>query len=172
MTQPRHLHRRIAFAWLPKPWRLSTENLFGPRLWRDYLLHREKMAEGYCESGGPHELHWTLQPHEFWDYNVDTGTRHLVGFAMLCPLCHYIQHLDMAGGVVTIGDLVNHYATVNEITQEQAWEDLYEAREVWQLIKSQRRVALDLSWAEEARITFIEQQVSNPAAIYRPLYIC
>jgi hypothetical protein len=71
---------------------------------------------GVCGVGG------TLHCHEVWQYDDTNHTQTLDGFVALCPWCHHIKHLGLAGILASRGELdyerlIAHFMTVNQCTR-------------------------------------------------------
>jgi hypothetical protein len=92
-----------------------------------YYYHRC----GICDAPG------TLHCHEVWSYDDATLTQTLDGFIALCPWCHHIKHLGLAGilsgrGELDYERLIQHFLRVNGCTRAEFFRHRDEAFDQWE----------------------------------------
>jgi len=74
--------------------------------------------------------------HETWEYDDVGLIQKLIGFKLLCPMCHHVKHLGHAGSLVKAGkldynDVINHFCKVNKCSVEEFKNHKREAFELW-----------------------------------------
>ncbi len=88
-----------------------------------------KRAGNLCEVCGGKGWKHPVEAHELWAFNLEIKEQYLIRFVALCPMCHRLQHMGLAGihnkskllnGVA----LANHY---NRLTNSKInFDELYE----------------------------------------------
>jgi len=97
-----------------------------------------------CEICGGRGSKHPVECHEVWEYDEATGVQRLVRMIALCPACHEVKHIGLAG-LKGRGDIARaHLAAVNGWTAEVAAQYVDEAFAVWRA-RSGRAWALDVS---------------------------
>lgn len=117
------------------------------KLW-DLLRRATYEAAGNkCEICGGKGHKWPVECHEKWEYNEETLVQKLTGLIALCPACHEVKHIGLAGIRGRQEIALRHLAKVNAWTYPQALLHLKEAFEVWN-VRSSKIWTLDLSGLE------------------------
>jgi len=75
--------------------------------------------------------------HEIWEYDDQKHIQKLVGFILLCKMCHHVKHIGLAGilageGKLDYDDLIEHFCRVNGCTEEDFEEYRDKAFEIWE----------------------------------------
>jgi len=90
-----------------------------------------------------------LEAHEIWAYDISedgtNGVQRLIRLIALCPQCHACKHMGRSVTVLppqVLAGLVDHFVTVNGITQEQYLQASSEAMAEW----NERN---KLSWSQD-----------------------
>ncbi len=97
-----------------------------------------------CEVCGGRGSAHPVECHEIWEYDEDAGVQRLVGMIALCPACHEVKHIGLAG-LKGRGDIAGaHLAEVNGWSSEVAARYVEEALAVWRK-RSKRTWSLDVS---------------------------
>jgi hypothetical protein len=79
-----------------------------------------------------------------WEYDEDAGVQRLIRMIALCPVCHEVKHIGLAG-VRGRADLAReHLALVNSWSSEVAERYIQEAFATWRS-RSARSWSLDIS---------------------------
>ncbi len=84
-----------------------------------------------------------LHCHEVWEYDDEKRIQLLREFVALCPLCHHVKHIGLAGvlageGKLDFRDVVTHFMKVNGCTKadfesyHQKVFDIWEERSKYQ----------------------------------------
>jgi hypothetical protein len=112
---------------------------------RNDVYHK---ANYVCEiCGGVGSKH-PVECHEIWHYDDETHTQRLDGLIALCPSCHGVKHIGLAGMKGDIGEAVAHLARVNGWKMLEAEKYVSAALRIWKE-RSQHEWKLDLSWLEQ-----------------------
>lgn len=97
-----------------------------------------------CEVCGGHGSKHPVECHEVWEYDETAGVQRLVRMIALCPACHEVKHIGLAG-IKGRGDAAcAHLAAVNGWTAAGASRYVEEAFAVW-TARSDRAWSLDVS---------------------------
>ncbi len=115
----------------------------------DHLRKNCYRAAGYvCEVCGGKGPKWPVECHEIWDFNDETHTQTLTGLIALCPSCHEVKHIGLAGKRGRGEIARDHLAYNNTSTTEKAEAFIEGSFLVW-AERSEHEWALDISWVEE-----------------------
>jgi 5-methylcytosine-specific restriction endonuclease McrA len=114
----------------------------------DHLRKNCYRAAGYvCEICGGKGPKWPVECHEIWDFNDETRTQTLTGLIALCPSCHEVKHIGLAGKRGRGEIARDHLAQVNNWTTEKAEAFIEGSFLVW-AERSEFQWTLDISWVE------------------------
>lgn len=110
-------------------WQHNLRTLFTKQVWdeiRHKVYKRYNYKCGICGANG------MLHCHEVWSYDDKKHIQKLVGFIALCPQCHMIKHIGMAGVLASQGKLdmerlIQHFMKVNQCTREEFQQHYNEA---------------------------------------------
>jgi 5-methylcytosine-specific restriction endonuclease McrA len=110
-----------------------------------------RQANYVCEVCGGRGKKWPVECHEIWNYDSQKHIQKLVGLIGLCPSCHEVKHIGLAGirGRRSVAE--KHLASVNGWTQEQVERYIKWAFMIWKQ-RSKYEWTLDLSWLEQLGI--------------------
>ncbi len=111
-----------------------------------------KQANYVCEVCGGRGPKWPVECHEIWQYDDENHIQKLVGLIGLCPSCHEVKHIGLAGIRGRRANAKQHLAKVNGWTEEQVEKYIKWAFKIWK-DRSQYEWALDLSWLNQMGIT-------------------
>ncbi len=122
--------------WLLLPKALpSSTHYRNPRLWMgkenwDFIKKEVYKRSNYlCELCGGKGKRHPVEAHELWAFNLDTNEQILIRFVSLCPMCHRLQHMGLAGihernNILNGNTLAKHYY---ELTRTKiSFDELYE----------------------------------------------
>jgi len=91
-----------------------------------------KNAQYKCEiCGGIGKKH-PVECHEVWQYDNDTAIQKLVRLIALCPACHEVVHIGLAGVRGRTQQAISHMIKVNGITKQQAEQLIDQSWQLWQ----------------------------------------
>lgn len=104
-------------------------------------------AEYKCEiCGGVGRKH-PVECHEKWDFG--DGKIKLIGLIALCPSCHEVKHIGLAG-MKGRGDIaMRHFMKVNGVTAEVATRYIQEAFALYHKRSERTEWELDFSYLDE-----------------------
>jgi hypothetical protein len=110
-----------------------------------------KQANYVCEVCGGRGNKWPVECHEIWRYDDQNHIQKLVGLIGLCPSCHEVKHIGLAGirGRGSIAE--KHLAKVNRWVEKQVKRYIKWAFMIWKQ-RSECEWTLDLSWLEQLGI--------------------
>ena len=122
--------------WLLLPKALpSSTHYQNPRVWMGKetwdIIRKEvyKRSNYLCELCGGKGKRHPVEAHELWVFNLETKEQILIRFISLCPMCHRMQHIGLAGiheksNILKGKDLANHY---HKLTGTKiSFDELYE----------------------------------------------
>lgn len=118
------------------------------------MLRRTTAAQANyrCEICGGRGDRWAVECHERWEYDDARHVQKLLGLIALCPACHEVKHIGLAG-VKGRGEIaVKHLAKVNGWTIEQADAYVGECFDVWKK-RSEYNWDLDMSYLQKHNIS-------------------
>ncbi len=156
--QERLSHHNIDFNGDLLPVKLLTVELVPSTCWfsnvRDHLPKKTwdflrkstyKQANYRCEVCGGRGSRWAVECHEIWHYDDLNHIQTLAGLTALCPSCHQVKHIGLAG-LQGYGERAEaHLAKINGWTKEQTAAYLETVWNTWQE-RSCHDWSLDLSW--------------------------
>jgi hypothetical protein len=101
-------------------------------------------AGSCCEVCGGCGSKHPVECHEVWEYDETTGVQRLVRMVALCPACHEVKHMGLAG-IKGRGEIAAaHLAEVNGWTPQVTAVYIDQAFDVWKA-RSARTWSLDVS---------------------------
>jgi hypothetical protein len=141
---------RLTIELVPKTsWYNNMRKVIPQKAWDK--LRKSVYAEyghrcGICGAEG------RLECHEIWEYDDQNHTQTLRGFIALCPLCHRVKHIGLAGILALKGELdceqvVLHFMKVNECSRDVFEQHKKQAFEQWRL-RSQYQWVVNLGQYE------------------------
>ncbi len=107
-----------------------------------------KKAEYRCEICGGRGGRHPVECHEIWNYDDARLVQKLDGLIALCPDCHEVKHIGLAGVNGRADEAAAHLRRVNQWTEEKTEIYLDSVWETWEK-RSRHNWQLDLSWLEE-----------------------
>lgn len=117
------------------------------KTWDDLRHRTYRAANGVCEICGEVGPRWPVECHEIWDYDDATHVQKLLGLTALCPACHEVKHIGLAG-VRGRGEIAKaHLAEINGWTPEITDKYLRKVARTWKE-RSHHQWRLDLTFLE------------------------
>jgi 5-methylcytosine-specific restriction endonuclease McrA len=104
-------------------------------------------AKYLCEICGGHGPRHPVECHEIWMFDDEQKTQTLTGVTSICPRCHEVKHIGLAGKRGRGREARSQLAKVNGWSTEQAQDYINKSFEVWSE-RSQHDWTLDISWVE------------------------
>lgn len=115
-------------------WESSLYRLLPRRVWNN--IRKEIIRENgrKCQICG--ETEGVMNLHEIWNYDDTKHIQKLVGFILLCKMCHHVKHIGLAGILAGKGKLdyekvVEHFCKVNKCNRKEFKEHKSNAFEIW-----------------------------------------
>ena len=97
-----------------------------------------------CEICGGRGSHWPVECHEVFSYDDECRVQRLERLVALCPACHEVKHIGLAGVRGRRAEAVRHLARVNGWSNADAELYLEACFEQWHR-RSNHEWTLDLS---------------------------
>jgi hypothetical protein len=112
--------------------------------WDRIRKHVYRRSGQCCEVCGGRGRKHPVECHEVWEYDEMTGVQRLVRMIALCPACHEVKHMGLAG-LEGRGEIAAaHLAEVNGWTPNVAAVYIDQVFDVW-IERSDRTWSLDVS---------------------------
>lgn len=114
------------------------------------LLRHQVYAQAgnACEVCGGRGPQWPVECHEVWEYDDQNHVQKLIGLVALCPSCHEVKHIGLAGVKGRRDIAIAHLVQVNGWTPRQVNEHLLNAQITW-LKRNKHQWSLDLTFLEQ-----------------------
>jgi transposase-like protein len=109
------------------------------------IVYRE--AGNVCEICGGVGRRWPVECHEVWRYNDEAHVQKLERLIALCPACHEVKHIGLAGVRGHQAQALAHLAKVNGWSKEDAKLYLEACFEQWSR-RNRHEWKLDISYLE------------------------
>lgn len=140
---------RLTVELVPRTcWFSNVRSAVSPEDWERLKRLTFDRSGACCEICGGRGSRWPVECHEIWFYDDAAQRQVLQGLAALCPDCHEVKHLGLAG---TRGRAVQaraHLARVNGWSHADAELYIEVQFEIWSQ-RSQHEWNLDLSWLDQ-----------------------
>lgn len=130
-------------------WFSNLRSLLSPEDWDKIRKHCYKKADYKCEICGGIGPKHPVECHETWEYIGET--QKLIGLIALCPSCHEVKHIGLAGLNGRHDEAVKHFCKVNNCSKVEAEKCISEAFELWQK-RSQQDWTLDVRLLDELKL--------------------
>jgi hypothetical protein len=104
-----------------------------------------------CEICGGRGERWPVECHEIFSYDDENRVQKLERLAALCPRCHEVKHIGLAGMRGRRREAVEHLARVNGWSTEDALIYIEVCFEVWSR-RSLHPWRLDISYLDRPGI--------------------
>lgn len=98
---------------------------------------RKKVYADYGQKCGVCNATGMLHCHEIWEYDDKNHIQTLKGFIALCPFCHWVKHIGLAGiqaseGTFDFEKIVQHFMKVNNCNRQTFENHRLEAFDLWE----------------------------------------
>ena len=136
---------RLTIELVPQTcWFSNVRDQVSPGDWKRIRSEVYENASRRCEICGGRGPKHPVECHEVWEYDEAAGIQRLVRMIALCPACHEVKHMGLAG-IRGRADLARaHLAKINGWIPESADRYVEEAFAVWRS-RSARPWSLDIS---------------------------
>ena len=128
-------------------WRRNVRSHVSRAEWERLRAQTLQRAGHRCEICG---ARGRLECHEVWHYDDQRHVQKLTRLIALCPACHEVKHIGLAGARGRSPQAVAHLARVNGWSLQDARHYLEACFEVWSA-RSNHQWTLDLSYLESLR---------------------
>lgn len=117
--------------------------------WKWEVLKKRcfRNAEYKCEVCGGTGYNWPVECHEIWEYDDKSRTQILRGLVALCPPCHQVKHIGLAGIQGKYDEALEHLSSVNEWDYHTTAMYADEAFDTWRE-RNKHEWELDITWLE------------------------
>lgn len=118
--------------------------------WKWEVLKRRcfRDADNKCEVCGGVGSKWPVECHEIWEYDSENYIQILKGLIALCPNCHQVKHIGLAGIHGNYDSAVDHLMKVNEWDDYDVAFHIEEAFDIWRE-RSAHEWELDITWLKK-----------------------
>lgn len=115
-------------------WYSSLYRVLPNEVWNQIRNEIIKTRGRKCEICG--EIEGAMNLHEIWKYDDSNHVQTLLGFQLLCRLCHHVKHIGLAGilaseGKLDYNEVVKHFCKVNNCDTNSFETHVDEAFKVW-----------------------------------------
>ena len=101
-----------------------------------------------CEICGEKGTKYPVECHEVWIYDDTTLVQRLGYFQALCPLCHEVKHIGLAGLRGNEERAFNRFKTINQLDDNTARQIKSAVLKQWR-IRSRKQWKLDIEHLKE-----------------------
>jgi 5-methylcytosine-specific restriction endonuclease McrA len=131
-------------------WFSNLRSLLSPEEWDKIRKGCYKHAGYKCEiCNGVGPTH-PVECHETWEYDEKGSIQKLIGLIALCPSCHEVKHIGLAGIKGRHGEAIAHFCKVNECSESEAEKYVKEAFATWSE-RSEQEWDLNIELLEELK---------------------
>lgn len=142
------MRKLLTIELVPKTsWYKNVRSNVSKEVWDKLKKITFSRAEHRCEICGGRGNRWPVECHEIFVYNDEDHIQKLVGLVALCPACHEVKHIGLAGLRGKENLAKAHLAKVNNWSIEDAGLYIEACFEVWHR-RSCHQWQLDLSYLE------------------------
>jgi hypothetical protein len=142
------LRTLLTIELVPKTcWYSNVRSHVSPEEWdrlRGIIFER---AGRVCEICGGRGRKWPVECHEVWHYDDEHHVQKLERLIALCPSCHEVKHIGLAGVRGKQAQALAHLARVNGWSMQDARLYLEACFEQWSR-RSSHQWTLDISYLE------------------------
>ena len=126
-------------------WCHNVRSEVSPAQWDILRKQCYRNADYKCEICGGTGPDWPVECHEVWEYNDKSRTQILRRLIALCPSCHQVKHIGLAGIQGNYDIAVDHIMSVNNWNRHEAEMHINEAFDTWRL-RNEHNWTLDIAW--------------------------
>lgn len=115
-------------------WYNNIRNAISKSAWNTI---RKKVYAEYAYKCGICNTSGVIHCHEKWEYDDKKYVQKLIGFIALCPLCHWVKHIGLAGirareRKLDFEQIIQHFMKVNSCDRKTFEEHRDDAFTKWQ----------------------------------------
>lgn len=90
-----------------------------------------KKANYRCEICGGQGNNHPVECHEVWEYDDMNHIQKLIGMVALCPNCHQVKHIGLAGIRGSQNEAIKHLRKINQWDKNKANEYMANCFKIW-----------------------------------------
>jgi len=144
--------RLLTIELVPKTcWYSNVRTNVPKEIWDKLRTATYKKANHICEICGGKGTKWPVECHEIWHYDDNRRIQRLENLIALCPSCHEVKHIGLAGVNGRDHIAKKHLAIVNDWTKKQVDQYVTEVFKIW-LTRSKHEWILNVEWLENQGI--------------------
>ena len=134
-------------------WFSNVRSMVSKKDWDTIRKETYEQANNKCEICGGVGTRHPVECHEIWEYDDKKHIQKLNGMIALCPECHEVKHIGLAGkhGRGEIAQV--HLAKINRWTMIQTSDYINGQVSKWKQ-RSTFMWKIDLSWLEDRNIDY------------------
>lgn len=106
-------------------WFNNIRNMVSRSAWDTIRKECYAKANHKCEICGGKGRKWPVECHERWEFS--DNKINLLGFIALCPSCHEVKHIGLAGKRGRYEQAKRHFMKVNGLSSLDADKHIFEA---------------------------------------------
>jgi len=110
-------------------WFTNLRSVLSKSEWDKIRKEQYKKSNYVCDVCGGKGDRWPVECHEIWEYDNRKHTQKLVGFTSLCPSCHMVKHIGLAGIRGLHDKAISHLMKINDMTRNGA--EMYVEDQMW-----------------------------------------
>ncbi len=134
-------------------WFSNVRKMISRKDWDILRKESYKKANYKCEICGGIGKRYPVECHEVWEYDDDKHVQKLLRLISLCPSCHEVKHIGLAG-VRGRGEIAKeHLAKTNGWSKQKTDKYVIEQFDIWK-IRSSYTWEIDLTWLEKRNIEY------------------
>jgi hypothetical protein len=113
------------------------------------MIRKRVYSESYnlCQICGGRGRNHPVECHEIWSYQDSQNLQKLEGMIALCPACHLVKHMGLAGIRGESEKAFHHFMKVNKLKRAEAEAEIEQAFQLW-AARSKRKWTVDIYYLE------------------------
>ena len=141
-------------------WFSNVRSMVRTSVWEVLKKQTSKLANYKCEVCFGRGRYWATECHEVWQYNDKEHIQTLVRLIALCPMCHKVKHIGLAGIIGGFEEARSHLMKVNQWSLSTANDYINKSFDIFDE-RSKYEWTMDISYLKQFGI--------DPTEIKRPL---
>ena len=125
-------------------WFSNVRDHVPKKTWDSLRKSTYKKANYHCEICGGRGNKWPVECHEIWHYDDINHLQTLLGLTSLCPSCHRVKHIGLAGLQGHADEAEAHLTKVNGWNSDETDNYLESVWNTWEE-RSSHQWTFDLS---------------------------
>jgi hypothetical protein len=101
-------------------WFTNLRSILSKSEWDKIRKEQYQKSNYICDICGGRGDRWPVECHEIWEYDDKKYTQKLIAFTSLCPSCHMVKHIGLAGIRGLHGEAISHLMKINNMTRNEA----------------------------------------------------